>query len=203
MAAKVGEFLKFAACATKLHSECICASISIVGRIYTKLFYSGSRNISRSDEFYGSAAPKLNQKVHTYEPYLKTLLTHFARVINSRFYNDICNDATVLRQFVCTADCNIGSSSKSKNIDLGEKSFLMNKILDENSLSYSEDDETIRFLRATSNADCSTNALDSSSAASETAFFTTDTLIEDHRSTLSNDIVRACMRFHSRKKILN
>lgn len=225
-AAKICEFLEFAAHATEAHSGRNYVTFSLVDRIFTKLESLCDSHINGTDAELSSIALKLKQKLHSYEPYLRTPLTHFARAVDPRFSNDVLKDGQIIREFVTLPPpdeitCDDGGGEVSET----PKRSIIDDILDESSRSFPGDDEIVKFLRATTSGDRGANVLEwwkancdrfpsisvasrnvlciqSSSAASESAFSIAGNLIDEKRGGLTDEVVRACMRLHSWNQFL-
>lgn len=82
---------------TEAHSGRNCVNFSLVERIFTKLESPRDTHISCIGAELSSVASNLKQKIHSWEPYIRTPLTHFARAVEPRFSNDVSNDGQIIR----------------------------------------------------------------------------------------------------------
>lgn len=151
-------------------------------------------------------------KLDEYKSRISTFLMALGRVLYPCFPNDFISDAEVLRQFV-TLPMFEGISVEDD--DDGQNKTLLEKLLDECSLEGPMDDEITIFLRATSHGDSSLEplkwwrgnearfpyiasvardvfAVQATLVASESQLSCAGTMIGNHKTSLSDEIVSAC-----------
>lgn len=222
VAERLCAFLETAAAVTEHQSAQKYVTLSIATTLYQKLCKRCDKVIDDGDAILSSVATKMLKKLKDYKTMVETPMAKLARILDPRFKKDFINDAEILRLYVTLpvigVEGSVGDEERRTEDPIQE-------LLEDNSVDGFMDDEATSFLKATGNGDMSLEpltwwgrnaerfphlasvaqdvlAVQSSSVASESKLSWAGNLISDQRTSLSDEIITACMCCRSWQQVL-
>ena len=220
--AKICRFLQTAASVTEAQSGCSYVSMSMCVRSFKHL--ENANNSAMDDPILLPIAAAMQKKLYSYRGVIISDIYKLAQIFDPRFSNDIIRDSDTLRRHIHLDSTQQVTPPSPFTTTVEPERSLFEKLLDEDSMGgFSIDDEITRYLRATSVGDKRAApliwwklnesrfptiaavardvlAIQASSVASESAFSQAGLLIDDKRTCLGDDSIKANMLIKSWRK---